>query len=313
MERRVAVIDIGSNTIKLLVAEREVNGSGIVMVSRRTIEARLGQGISASLPVFSPEVIERGTLAVAQLVEQARARDPEVIQIVATSAVRDAANREDFIAAVRRRTGLDLEVLSGEREAELIGGAIRLDPAITADSFYVFDLGGGSLECLRFRQRELEQVVSLPLGCVRVAEKEVVDASGAFTPGDEERVSAEVRRVMAESGFGFSLPKGALAVGTGGTLTSSLEILAGERGVQMEDVPRFLSKGDLRHLLERIGGVSLAQRLEIKGVSPGRADVFPTALATFLTLVDLTSTQGIHHSLLNLRYGLAAELLGVQA
>lgn len=309
MPDKVAVIDIGSNTIKLLVASKEPHGTGITTLLRRTIEARLGKGISGDCPAFSREVIERGAEVVAQLVGEARALNPEAIQIVATSAARDAQNREELAAAIAEKTGLHLEILSGQREAELIGAAVQLDEGVRARDFYVFDLGGGSLECLRFRDRRLEQVVSLQLGAVRLAEKLLGDPAAPFTEADERRVTAEVQSVIEDSCFDFSLPHGSLAIGTGGTLTCGLEILAMERGRKMEEVPPFLSQENLRHLLRRIGPLPLSQRLQVEKLSPGRADVFPTALATFLALLDLAGLDGLHHSLLNLRYGLAAELL----
>lgn len=310
MEQKVAVIDIGSNTIKLLVAARAADGAGIETLRRRTLEARMGRGISASNPFFPPEVIERGARAVAELVREARELNPATMRIVATSAARDAQNRDDFSAAVREKTGLPLEILSGEREAQLIGAAIQADPAIDARNYYVFDLGGGSLECLRFRDRKLEQEASLPLGCVRLAEKLLPDPHAPLSPDQENEIQANVTAGVVESGFTFSLPDDAIAVGTGGTLTSSLEILAAERGQKLREIALYLSRRDLRHLLNRIGALPLEDRLKIAGVSPGRADVFPTALATFLAILDLTKRDGIHHSLLNLRYGLASELLG---
>jgi exopolyphosphatase / guanosine-5'-triphosphate,3'-diphosphate pyrophosphatase len=309
MQRTVAVVDIGSNTIKILVAARSADATGIDTLLARTIEARIGSGISAENPVFTPDVIERGSEAVAELVRDACKFQPERTEIVATSAARDARNREELIAAIHRKTGLTLQILTGEREAELIGAAVRLDPHLSPENYYVFDLGGGSLECLRFRDKNLEQVVSLPLGAVRLAEILLADPAAPFTANDEEAVAQEVKRVLTDSGFVFSLPSDGIAIGTGGTLTQCLAILAGEQGRKLEEMRPFLSRDDLRHLLDRIGPKPLTERLTVKNLSAGRADVFPTALATFLALLDLTAKTGLHHSLLNLRYGLAAELL----
>ncbi len=307
--RTVAVIDIGSNTIKLLVASRDPHIRAISETFRHTLETRLGKGISAANPTFSLETIEQGANAVAELVSIAREYQPESVKIVATSAVRDAANREDLRHAIRAQTGLHLDIITGQREAELIGAAIQLDPAISADDFYVFDLGGGSLECLRFRRKKLEQTVSLPLGCVRLTEKLVPNPHAPLQADAARRIAAEVQRVLHESGFEFSLSETAIAVGTGGTLTVSLDILAAKQNKTLHEIPRFLSGENLRQLLEQIGSQPYPDRLKIEKLSPGRADVFPTALATFLALIDLTKTDGLHLSLLNLRYGLAAELL----
>lgn len=309
MQRTTAIIDIGSNTIKLLVAARGSGADPIEKLLQHTIEARLGQGISAAKPVLSAASIERCTEAVAELIELAAPFQPESTKLVATSAARDAGNREELAKAIHARTGLDLEILSGEREAELIGAAIQLNPTLQADDFYLFDLGGGSLECLRFRNGKPEQTASLPLGAVRLSEKFLADSRAPFLADNRERIVNEVKRVLQESGFLFSLAEGSPAIGTGGTLISSLNILAAKQGKSLSEVEQFLSAEDLRQLLEKIGSVRYEERLKIERLSPGRADVFPTALATFLALIDLAGTDGLHLSLLNLRFGLAAEEL----
>lgn len=311
MQNPVAVIDIGSNTLKLLVArKRDERGHEIDTLYRRTAEVRIGQGMSAERLLFSPEVLARAAKAVAKLVEEARSLSPERIRVVATSAARDAKNSDELAAAIRQLTGLPLEILSGRREAELVGKAIQLDPNITAEEFYVFDLGGGSLECLSFQQRRLDQVVSLPLGCVRLAEKCLADPAEIFTPADERAVAVQVEEGLAASGFEFSLSAEAPAVGTGGTLTTALNIVAAEQNQALEQAGPWLSREDLRTLLALTGALPLQERLLIERLSAGRADVFPTALTIFLKLLELGGKTGIHHSFLNLRYGLAAEMLG---
>jgi exopolyphosphatase/guanosine-5'-triphosphate,3'-diphosphate pyrophosphatase len=309
MQDNIAVIDIGSNTIKLLVANRVEPSGQVGIVFRKTVETRIGKGISAHQPVLSPDSILRATDTVASLVHATEPFEPSTIRIVATSAARDAANGSDLAAAILKKTGLSLEILSGAREGELIGGAIQLDPHITARDFYVFDLGGGSLECLRFSKRRLEQVVSLPLGCVRLAEKLLADPAAVFTPEDEERIGREIHEVIEASGFTFSLPADSISIGTGGTLTTALDIIAGQRSLNLDQMPPYLGRAELRRLLGEVAGLDLADRLQVPRLSAGRADVLPTALATFLQLATLTNKEGLHHSSFNLRYGLAAEML----
>lgn len=312
MQRKVAVIDIGSNTIKLLVAEKSDGADQLHFIFRNTLETRIGQGISTDKPILSPEAITRACEAVGSLINDARSFEPVTIRIVATSAVRDAGNRETFARAIEEQCGFPLEILSGRREGELIGTAIQLDPQISARDFYAFDLGGGSLECLRFCNRQLEQVESLPLGCVRLAEKLLADPAAPFTTDDQQRIADKINRVIEESGFRFSLPTEAISVGTGGTLTTALNIAAARQGKDLADMPPYLSLAELRELLSLAGGRPLKERLQIPRLSAGRADVFPTALTTFITLAELTGQELFHHSFFNLRYGLAAETLGSQ-
>lgn len=300
-----AVIDIGSNTIKLLVADKDPASEKILIRHRNTLEARIGTGINQGrLP---QDAIERGAEAVAALVQEARRFSPRRIRIVGTSAVRDAKNKQDFADAIAAGTGgISLEVLSGEREAELIGEAVRLDERITARNFYIFDLGGGSLECLAFADGVLLRTASLPLGAVRLTEKCVAAPREAFTDADKQAVDAEVLRVFVESPFAFSLPPDAIAVATGGTATTALTILAGREKVSLEERDPFLSRADLTGLLDWTAARGFDERLTLPGLTPGRADVFPAALAILLRATELAGIPGVHYSPSNLRLGIAA-------
>src|SRR6185369_16463559 len=123
----------------------------------------------------------RGIEAIRALLGDATEFSREKIVLVATSAVRDAQNGADFRARVRAATGHEIRILSGDEEANLIGRGLTSDPALRdLRDFYVFDLGGGSLECLAFRDRRVEQAVSLQLGCVRLTEKFVADPAQPF-------------------------------------------------------------------------------------------------------------------------------------
>lgn len=302
----VAVIDIGSNSIKLLVAARG-EGSRLVARQIRTIEARISAGISSENPRLGPDGAERGVQAVAGLVADANAFGPRQIIIVATSAVRGAANGPEFCARIQAETGHPVRVLTGGEEAGLIGRGLLCDPALESlRDFYVFDLGGGSLECLYFRDRTVVQEVSLPLGCVRLTEVFVADPAAPFAAG--KPIAAHVRKAVVDAGF--SLTQSAPAVGTGGTLTTARAVLGARTGLALEQTDPRLTAGQLRDMLAQVGGLSLADRKLVPGLPPARADVFPTALATLIALAGLGGFEAYHHSLYNLRWGVAYEALG---
>ena len=167
----VAIIDIGSNSIKILVAVRQ-NDGGIKSIGSKTIDARISAGISQTVPRLSEDGMVRGLAAIQELLALAAPFTPASTVLVATSAVRDAQNGDDFRARVLAATGHTIRILTGDEEANLIGRGLTSDPALaTLGDFCVFDLGGGSLECLSFRERKIEQAVSLQLGCVRLTEK----------------------------------------------------------------------------------------------------------------------------------------------
>jgi exopolyphosphatase/guanosine-5'-triphosphate,3'-diphosphate pyrophosphatase len=305
----VAVIDIGSNSIKVLIAARGAGGK-LAALNYRTIDARISAGISRAEPHLTEDGMARGLAAIRDLLTSSAAFSPGKIILVATSAVRDALNGADFIARVQAVTGHRIRLLSGEEEANLIGRGLTCDPALTGlQDFYVFDLGGGSLECLAFRGRRIEQAVSLRLGCVRLAEKFLPDLAAPFSVDDATAIAAHTRTTLAEAGFNFSLPATAVAVGTGGTLTTVRTIAAARTGCALEVTPTFISTGELRELLTSLGTMPLVERKRVPGLPPARADVFPTALATVIALAAMGGFSGFENSLYNLRWGLAAEAL----
>ena len=226
--------------------------------------------------------------------------------------MRDAANGAEFRQRVERATGHAVRLLSGREEADLIGRGLLTDAALAGlRDFYVYDLGGGSLECLAFRDRRAVQVTSLPLGCVRLMEQCVTDPRAPLAAPELARITAAVREVLAKSGFILSLPPDAPAVFTGGTVTTVRAIAAAQSGAPIADTRPLISAAALRGLLEEVAALGLAERRAIRGLAPARADVFPTALAIALAVADAGGFTEFRHSFHNLRYGVAAEALGL--
>ena len=305
----VAVVDIGSNSIKSLVASRDDHG-GIASRLTDAVDARISAGIGQARPRLSEDGMQRGLAAIRELLDAIAAFAPEKTLLVATSAVRDAANGAEFAGRVRAATGYEPRILTGEEEANLIGRGLTSDPQLAdQQSYYVFDLGGGSLECLAFRARRMEQAISLPLGCVRLTERCVEDPGAPFTERCRAEVSAVCRDAFKASGFRFSLSSGSCAVFAGGTIATVREILAQKSGVALVETSPIISVDALRALLEEIAVLPLAARRQIAGLPAARADVFPTALTTTLAVAEIGRFTSFRHSFHNLRFGIAAELL----
>jgi len=305
----VAIVDIGSNSIKVLVASRTPDG-GVAALKTRTIDARISAGISRASPQLSEEGMARGLDAVRTLLADAAEFNPAHTVLVATSAVRDAQNGAKFCQRVHAATGHEIRILTGDEEANLIGRGLTCDPALAAlRDFYVFDLGGGSLECLAFRDRRIEQALSLQLGCVRLTEKFVPGSAQTFSPEAARQITRYTQEIFSDSGFAFSLPPGTVAVGTGGTLTTVRAILAARTGQTLEQTDTRIAVGQLRDRLAALAVLPLAARRQIPGLPAARADVFPAALATLIALAEIGGFDAYSHSLFNLRYGLAAETL----
>jgi len=304
----VAVIDIGSNSIKILVTTRRVDGV-IEALKTQTIDARISAGISQAEPRLSEDGMARGLSAIQELLATAAPFSPTSTVLVATSAVRDAANGPEFRQRVLDATGHTIRILTGDEEANLIGLGLTCDPALAhLRDFYVFDLGGGSLECLAFRDRRIEQQISLRLGCVRMTEKFIADPQAPLRPEDCTALALHVRDTLKQSGFRFNLP-GAEAVFTGGTFTSVRAIKAALHGVSLEDTPAVVTTATIYDLLDEVCPLSLEDRKKIAGMPAARADVFPAALVTVVTVAEFGLFERFHHSLYNLRWGVAVEVL----
>jgi len=304
----VAVIDIGSNSIKVLVAARDAAGTVSALTSR-TIDARISAGISQAEPRLSAAGMAAGLTAIRELLVHAAPFTPVRTVLVATSAVRDARNGAEFRASVKAATGREIRILSGDEEANLIGRGLTCDPAL-ADlrDFYVFDLGGGSLECLLFRDRRITQAVSLQLGCVRLTERFIKDAAAPLPAAEATALALHVHDELKRSGFRFPVTAPA-AVFTGGSMSAVRAIKGARHGLPLEATPAIIGTDTLHPMLDEMAHLTLAERKAVPGLPPARADVLPAALVTMLAIADYARLDRFHHSLHNLRWGLAAEAL----
>jgi exopolyphosphatase/guanosine-5'-triphosphate,3'-diphosphate pyrophosphatase len=309
MSASAAVIDIGSNSIKALVADRAPDGS-LRAVAEKTIEARISAGISRADPRLTDESMDRGLAAIKDLLAFAAPFSPARTVLVATSAVRDARNGADFRQRVRDETGQRIRLLSGDDEAALIGRGLACDPALRGVSdFYNFDLGGGSLECLALHQRRVECAISLQLGCVRLAEQFISDRAAPAPASELDAIARHTKAALASSSFAFSLPPATAAAATGGTITTVRAILAARARRPIGETDPRIDREQLRDLLDELARLPLDQRQKIPGLSPQRADVFPAALAILIAIAEAGDFAAYHHSFYNLRFGLADEAL----
>lgn len=305
----VAIIDIGSNSIKVLVATKD-DDSRVTALKTRTIDARISRGISQTPPRLSEDGMAAGLEAIHELLATAAPFAPTITVLVATSAVRDAANGADFRERVRTATGHEIRILTGDEEANLIGRGLTCDPALAGlRDFFVFDLGGGSLECLRFENRAIAQAISLQLGCVRLTEKFITDPTAPLDQIAAINLAKHVRDTLKEAGFRCPLRGGFDAVFTGGSMTSVRAIKGALHGLKMEETPAVIATSTLEALLDEIAPMTLEERRATPGMPAARADVFPAALVTMLAVADYAGIERFHHSLHNLRWGLAAESL----
>jgi len=308
MSQPVAVIDVGSNSIKLLVATSN-DGQGLKPLFTETIETRISTGISNDLPNICDAAIEAGCKTVAELVRIAREYEPREIAVVATSAVRDALNGQDFIDCVFDKTGIRIRILSGTEEATYIGQGLACDPQLAgAENFIQMDIGGGSLALIRFKEARIEQALSLRLGAVRLTERFVTDREAPISKHVETAINAFVHAELAQCNFEFT-PKKDPLIATGGAFVVSRAVLAAEKGQKIGEHYPVLKMAELETLKKKLCALPLHERMAVPHLPASRADIIPTALITILALLHHAGRNHLTHSFCNLRYGVAAELL----
>lgn len=266
---RFAVIDQGTNSIRLLVVEPEPGGAGFRELARDMVITRLGQDVDRT-GRLAPDALERTVAVLARYARRARALHARTIRVAATAAVRDAANRDEFARAVLEHAGSELEVIDGEREAGLtfLGATRGLEaPA----PFLVLDIGGGSTELVTGADRP-EEAVSIQMGSVRLTERFVRSDPPAWAELDAIRGFVLERLDEAEA----RVPVGGARtlVVAAGTPTTIQAIALGLSFYDPEAIHRTrLAREEVRRVLGDLAAVTTAERAALPVMAPGRGDV----------------------------------------
>lgn len=307
---RLATIDLGSNTVRLLIADVEPGTRGWRVVEADQRVTRLGEGVSASGRLGEGPA-ERTSAVVAEYVRRARHAGADRVAIVATSAVREAANGRDFVARLERETGGEVTVVSGDEEAALtLAGVLDGlgDARAAAADTLVFDIGGGSTEYILSRERAPIAMVSLRLGVVDLAER--YPFPGTVDWSHYRAMHAEIAARLAEG-----LPQEIRAarpgrlIGTAGTVTTLAALDLGLATYEPERVQgHALPRGAIESLLTRLGALSVAARGALPCLEPGRADLIVAGIAIVLATLDLTGAETLLVSDRGLREGILVRL-----
>jgi exopolyphosphatase/guanosine-5'-triphosphate,3'-diphosphate pyrophosphatase len=298
---RVAAIDMGTNSIRLLVAEE--SPSGFRDVIRRLRITRLGEGVDRT-KVLGTEALTRTLECVAEYAALCGELDVERLRVAGTSAVREASNRDALFESVRTLTGAEPELLSGTDEARLTFLGTLTD-LVVADAVLLVDIGGGSTE-LVYGIEEPEHSLSLDIGCVRLHERFL--ASDPPSAAELEELRDHVRRVLAEQAF--EVPAGTRLVGVAGTVTQLAALKAGVDSYDPEVTHHsVLSHGDVRRLARRLEILPFEQRKQVKGLVPGRVDVIVSGAEILLCVMDAFEAPDVLVSEKDILDGLVLELL----
>ena len=303
---RVAIIDMGSNSIRFIVIQVADNKSYRLEYQQKEA-IRLGRGMSET-GRLNPEGVERA-MACLHVYKHMM----EVLQVtkciaVATAAARNAADGEAFIARIKQETGIDIEVISGEREAYL--GYLGVVNTIDERNYVQFDLGGASIEVSLVRDRKIVESVSVPIGAVTVTD--AFNLADKVTGAAVERCCDFVRKKYEEMipwAEGLNLP----VIGVGGTVRNLAKMDQAQTNYQLSRIHNYIiPRRRFEEMYTSIVKSNLSSRKRMKGLSSERADLIVAGGIIINTLMQFTGGQNIIVSGCGLRDGVFFEYYGEQ-
>ncbi|MGW2302917.1 Ppx/GppA phosphatase family protein [Streptomyces sp. NPDC001809] len=284
---RVAGIDCGTNSIRLLVADVHPETGELVELDRRMTIVRLGQGVDKT-GRLAPEALERTFAACRAYAEVIKELGAERIRFVATSASRDAENRADFVNGVVEILGVEPEVITGDQEAAFsftgATGELHGD-----DRRLVVDIGGGSTEFV-VGNRHVEAARSVDIGCVRLTERHV--RHDPPTAEEAEAIRADVRAALDLAAETVPIGTAETLVGLAGSVTTVAAIALGLPEYDSEKIHHSrISAAQVAEVAERLLASTHAERAAIPVIHPGRVDVI---IAGALVLREIVERVGAH-------------------
>ncbi|HTC24388.1 MAG TPA: Ppx/GppA phosphatase family protein [Gemmatimonadales bacterium] len=307
---RLAALDVGSNSIRLLVAEYDPQ-AGLSIIDEVKDQPRLAQGLAAT-GRLDDAAVERALAALARMREVCRRRGVRKIAAVATAAVREAANGEEFVARVRAELDLPLRVIDADTEAALSYRSVAHHFRMLGARTLVADIGGGSLELIGAVDGLIELTLSLPLGAVRLTETHLLGRRDARR--EVATLRAQVRKQLKKVFRGREWMAATL-IGSGGTFTSLGRMATARRGLPVPETVHgvAVATAEVETLLEWLTAKTPEQRKVVAGLNPQRADIILAGLAVTAELLALVDARTVTVSAFGLREGLLLEMVGGDA
>ena len=280
---RVAAIDCGTNSIRLLIADRPVGGT-LTDVVRRMEIVRLGQGVDRT-GRLDPTALARTLAATEDYAAQCRTHGVQALRFVATSATRDAANREEFFAGVREALGVDVEVITGAEEAALsFAGAVSILGAQDPAPNLVVDIGGGSTE-LVLGERQVDRAISLDIGSVRMTERHI--RSDPPTPEQMAAARADIGAALDRAAAELDLSQVRTLVGVAGSVTTLTALALGLDAYRPERINGArLSPEQVHAAAQALLTMPREERGALGFMHPGRVDVIGAGALIWAEVVD---------------------------
>jgi exopolyphosphatase / guanosine-5'-triphosphate,3'-diphosphate pyrophosphatase len=300
---RLAAIDIGTNSIRLIVAE-PLRGGNYRILDEEKESTRLGEqlGITGRL---DPAAIEKSLAALRRMKQIAEAFQITELKTIATCAVREATNGEEFCRRAREELGLEIEVIGAEQEALLAFSSVQRAFDLSGKHVAVVDIGGGSTEIVLAFGNLVEAVYTTQLGAVRLSE---AFPNTASAEGYSDLVDAIDRQLRKHTKNPVFVPH--LLFGSGGTFTSLAAMVMAAKGQNGMPVRGYhVSRADVRHLLERLRKMPLKLRASVAGLSPDRADIIVAGLAIIDRTMDRFEVNSVQIHNRGVRDGLLLTMI----
>jgi exopolyphosphatase/guanosine-5'-triphosphate,3'-diphosphate pyrophosphatase len=305
---RIAAIDIGSNSIRQIIAD--VSAGGVIrVVDEMKAAPRLGAGLQRA-GELAEDAMDRAVESLSRMATLARQMGAERIETVATSAVRDAANASAFLARVKREARLDVRVLDGADEARLCFRSALAHFDLGHGRTVVMDIGGGSLELAMSAEGVVEHLASLALGAIRMTE---LFLSEPISRKDVKALRSEAREsIRAE--IRARDWRGAQVIGSGGTFTNLAGIHLARHGVAMARSVHgaAIPREELEHVLDTLVSMTVEERQAVPGLNPERADIIVAGLAVAAEVMARADAREVLVSRYGIREGLLLEAARVK-
>jgi len=303
--RRLAAIDIGSNSIRCIVVE-VVNNSSFRILDDEKAAVRLGEALGDGSGI-SPAAWQRAMESLVRMKKIVDGYGVEYVEAVATSAVRKASNGLEFIRTVYERTGISVIVIPGEEEARLVSLSVLHNFDMEGIRYGMIDIGGGSLEIVTALGNRIEEYYSLELGAVTLTEKFL--RRDPVAGEDLQKLLKHVRMSLKET-FAGEDAKARFLVASGGTITTVAAMVMATRGEAYDSVHGYeVLRSDIVHLLAMLVRKDVTARKGIPGLNPDRADIIVAGVAVVDELMKFFDANILRVNERGIREGLILDSL----
>jgi exopolyphosphatase/guanosine-5'-triphosphate,3'-diphosphate pyrophosphatase len=298
--KRLAAIDIGTNSIRCIVVEADVGGTFRILDDEKAT-VRLGESMAGGGRI-SPAAWQRAMENLLRMKKIVTGYGADYVEAVATSAVRQAANGAEFVREVAGNTGIAVRIISGEEEADLVALSVLNNFDLEGVRYSMIDIGGGSVEIVTALGNHVEEAYSLELGAVALTERYLHD--DPVSPEQLHKLTKHVRSSLRQAFGGEEMAAGCV-IGSGGTINSIASMIMALRGEAYDSVHGYeVLRSDVVHLLAMLLRKDLKARRAIPGLNPDRADIIVAGVAAVDELMHFFGTNLLRVNERGIREGL---------